>query len=391
MSSDPYPLYAAVSEHCPVTQVEGLGWYAALSFETVEQVLLQRGGSHGYVEFQKMRAPDGDQQPYCKAAMDFVFVMEGNDHRRVRGAFTRAFTKARVDALRPFIRKNAHELIDGFQARSECELMASFCRPLPLATISAMLGVSPQDQAKVAGLISGYALAFQFFPLDGTQVAATNDAVLGLQEYFGGLVARRREQPPGEDLMFALIAEADAGNLSEAELLAQVYGLYAVGHETTAMSMGNSTLCFLDHPDQLEIMRSDPALVPGAVSETMRHHGLVQGTQRIFTEDIEVAGHTVPAGTPIVAFLASANRDDAAFPDPDRFDVTRARTAPHLAFGRGAHACAGQQLALAQLEIGIEVLFERLPGLALAGEVEWNTTSLVFHGPDRLPVRWDVP
>jgi cytochrome P450 len=122
----------------------------------------------------------------------------------------------------------------------------------------------------------------------------------------------------------------------------------------------------------------------------MRHHGLVQGTQRIFTEDIEVAGQTVPAGTPIVAFLASANRDDAAFPDADRFDITRTRTAKHLAFGRGAHACAGQQLALAQLEVGIEVLFERLPGLALAGEVEWNTTSLVFHGPDRLPVRWDA-
>lgn len=389
---DPYPVYERLREHGPLHEVEGLGWYAAMGYEAASQVINATDGEIRFVEFQEQRVgPDVDasEQPYCKGAAEFVLMKTGADHRRLRGAFIRNFTRPRVESMRPQIERTAHELIDRLEADGEVELIGAYCMQLPLTTISQLLGVPEEDQARVAHLMEGFAVALQWLPLGETQLAKANEAISGLGEYFGELISERRSNP-GDDLLSALIAEADAGEITEAELLSNAWGLYAAGHETTGSAIGNAVLCMIDHPDQLELMLADRSLVPKAVTEIMRYRGLAQGAHRIFDHEVEVAGTKVPADTPIVSYFASANRDAAVIEDPNRFDITREQPVRHLSFSGGPHTCAGQHLAVVEMEYAIEVLFSRLQGLEVVGGITWNKDALLFQGPIEMNVRWET-
>lgn len=386
---DPYPIYQRLREHGPIHPVDGLGWWAAMGYDAASQVISASDGEIRYVEFQKLRAPDGDQQPYCKGAADFVLMKTGKDHRRLRHAFVRTFTRPRVEALRPQIERTAHALIDGFATDGEVELIGRYCMQLPLDTISQLLGVPREDQPKVAHLMEGFAVALQWLPLSEEELQMANDAITGLQEYFRVLIAERRAHR-GDDLLSALIGEADAGAITEDELVANAWGLYAAGHETTGSAIGNGVLCLIDHPDQLALMLSDRTLVPKAVEEIMRFRGLAQGAHRIFDHEVEIAGKKIPAGTPIVSYFASANRDETKVDDPNRFDITRQQKIRHLSFSGGPHTCAGQHLAVAEMEIAIEVLFSRLEDLQVVGDIRWNEHAILFQGPTRMNVRFSA-
>ena len=386
---DPYPVYERLREFGPVHHIDGLGWYAAFGYEAAAQVINSTDGEIRFVEFQKLRAPNAEEQPYCKGAAEFVLMKTGKDHRRLRGAFIRTFTRPRVEAMRPEIERTAHELIDRFEADGETELISNYCMKLPLTTISRLLDVPETDQGKIAHLMEGFAVALQWLPMDESQLKKANDAISGLGEYFGALIAERR-QHPGDDLLSALIAEADAGEMTDAELLSNAWGLYAAGHETTGSAIGNAVLVLIEHPDQAELMLSDRALVPKAVDEIMRFRGLAQGAHRIFDHEVVIAGHTIPPDTPIVSYFASANRDASVVPDPNRFDITRTQPVRHLSFSGGPHTCAGQHLAVVQMEYAVEVLFSRLKGLEVVGPITWNTDALLFQGPIVMHVRWDT-
>jgi cytochrome P450 len=387
---DPYPVYEALRKQAPVHHIDGLGWYAAFGYEAAAQVINATDGEIRFVEFQKLRAPDAEQQPYCKGAAEFVLMKTGKDHRRLRGAFIRTFTRPRVEAMRPEIEATAHALIDRFEAGGETELIANYCMKLPLTIISRLLAVPEADQAQVAHLMEGFAVALQWLPMDESQLKKANDAITGLGEYFGELIADRRRHP-GDDLLSALIAEADAGEMTEAELLSNAWGLYAAGHETTGSAIGNAVLALIEHPDQAELMLSDRTkLVPKAVDEIMRYRGLAQGAHRIFDHEVVIAGRTIPPDTPIVSYFASANRDEAVIPQPNRFDITRAQPVRHLSFSGGPHTCAGQHLAVVQMEHAIEALFSRLKRLEVAGPITWNKDALLFQGPIVMKVRWEV-
>ena len=259
----------------------------------------------------------------------------GKDHRRIRQAFIRTFTRPWVEAMRPQIEQTANELVDGFEADGEVELIGRYCMQLPLDTISQLLGVPREDQGKVAHLMEGFAVAMQWLPSPEEELRMANDAITGLQEYFGALISERRADPE-DDLLSALIAEADSGELTEDELVANAWGLYAAGHETTGSAIGNAVLCLIDHPDQLELMLSDRSLAPKAVQEIMRFTGLAQGAHRIFDHEVEIAGQRIPADTPIVSYFASANRDETKVEDPNRFDIRREQTIRHLSFSGAA-------------------------------------------------------
>ena len=384
---DPYPVYERLRGHGPVHQIKGLGWYAAMGYEAAAEVINSRDGEIRYADFQKLRAPGADQQPYCRGASEFVLMKSGADHKRVRGTFIRTFTRSRVEAMRPEIEATAHQLIDRFEADRRTELIGNYCMKLPLTIISRMLGVPESDQGKVEHLMEGFAIAMQWVPLDESTLGKANDAIIGLDEYFTDLIAQRRKHP-GDDVLSALIAEADAGELTEAELVANAWGLYAAGHETTGSAIGNAVLCLIDHPDQLEMMLADRSLVPGAVTEIMRYRGLAQGAHRIFDHELQFGGTTIPAGTPIVSYFASANRDENVVADPNRFDITRKQTIRHLSFSGGPHTCAGQHLAVVQMEHAIEALFSRLKGLRVVDEITWNEDAILFQGPISMTVGW---
>jgi cytochrome P450 len=205
--------------------------------------------------------------------------------------------------------------------------------------------------------------------------------------YLEGLLAAKRARPD-DDLLSALITARDSeGSLSEDELVSMAFLLLVAGYITTVNLIGAGMAALLSHPDQLKLLLTDPALLPGAVEEFLRYDGPVNpGVVRFPTEDLEIGGVRVPRGATVLIATAVADRDPARFADPDRLDVTRTENA-HLAFGHGAHYCLGAPLARLEGEIAIGTALRRLPDLALAvppEELDWQVASL--RGPKRLPV-----
>jgi cytochrome P450 len=195
---------------------------------------------------------------------------------------------------------------------------------------------------------------------------------------------------PDNAIISALIEDCDQeGALSEAELVTTTFLLLFAGHQTTADFLGNATLALLTHPEQLELLRTSPQLLPSAIEELLRFDGpLPVASPRIATEDVEYQGACIPQGAIVGVVINSANHDPAHFADPDRLDLRRVR-GPHLGFGHGVHYCLGVSLARMEAQIGLGALLRRLPGLRLAvpvGEVRRLPAASPFRGLLELPV-----
>jgi cytochrome P450 len=201
----------------------------------------------------------------------------------------------------------------------------------------------------------------------------------------GHLEHLRRE--PGDNVLSALVHSRSAeGRLTEDELTSTALLVLAAGFETTVNLIGNGAALLTAHPQQLEVLRSEPARWTNAVDEVLRHDSPVQRTGRIAHRDTTVAGEPVRAGTAIVIQLGGANRDPAVFADPNRFDITRANAADHVAFSSGIHYCIGAGLARMEGEVGLRALFDRFPDLAPTAPPHRRPTR-VLRGFDAMPVR----
>jgi cytochrome P450 len=213
---------------------------------------------------------------------------------------------------------------------------------------------------------------------------------MALLRYIKKQVKSRRAEPK-DDLLSALVLAEEAGEtLSEDELLAMVSLLLIAGHETTVNLIGNGTLALLEHPDQMEKLRGDPALVKPAIEELLRYDSpLETATERFAREDVSIAGVTIPRGEMVFAVIASANRDPAQFERPDTLDLAREPNR-HLSFGQGVHYCLGAPLARLEGQIAINTLLSRSPDLRLAVPSEtlrWRR-GLVLRGLEALPVEF---
>jgi cytochrome P450 len=206
-------------------------------------------------------------------------------------------------------------------------------------------------------------------------------------EYIAEVVAERR-QSPRDDLISTLVQAGEGeGTLTEGEAIAFTMLLLVAGNETTTNLIGNAVLALLAHPQELARVRANPGLVPALVEETLRYDSPVQGLFRQTTEDVELAGTSLPKGALLMLLFASANRDERQFPDPERFDVTR-NPRGHLAFGFGIHFCLGAALARLEARIALESLLARCDEISRPEEaVEW-IDSLLLRGPRSLPLRF---
>jgi cytochrome P450 len=206
--------------------------------------------------------------------------------------------------------------------------------------------------------------------------------------YMRELIRQRRAEP-ADDLMTALIeARDERDRLSELELVDMCAGLLLAGHETTATQIPNFVHVLLEHPEHWAALRADPDLIPAAVEELTRFVplGAAAGFARYATEDIEVGGVLVRAGEPVLVAVGAANRDALRFAEPGKLRFDREEN-PHIGFGHGVHHCLGAPLARAELQEALRVLVDRLPGLHLAGDIEWKT-QMIVRGPRTMPVGW---
>ncbi|MFJ6012939.1 cytochrome P450 [Streptomyces sp. NPDC092952] len=338
----------------------------------------------GDQRFSRAAAASHDEPRQSEGKRDGgILGMDPPDHTRLRSLVAKAFTVRQVEKLRPQVRELTGELLDAMEATgAPADLVDLFALPLPVAVICRMLGVPTEDRPLFRKWSDD---ALSTSSLTAEEFEASREE---LRSYMAGLIEQHR-QAPQDDLMTALIEARDGGDrLSELELVDLCVGILVAGHETTASQIPNFVLTLLDHPDQLTRLRAEPSLVPNAVEELLRFVPLGSGAgqARYATEDIEVGGTLVRAGSPVLVAVGAANRDALRFSAPGVLDIAREGN-QHLGFGHGVHHCLGAPLARLELQEALSALITRFPGLRLAADVTWKSEMLV-RGPRVMPVEW---
>lgn len=304
---------------------------------------------------------------------------EHNVHRRM---LISSFSVRRIAALRPTVQRLVDDLIDRMLAQGPpSDLVTSFARPVPSMVISQMLGVPYADHAFFEGQAQ--------IAVGATVESESAAAFAELARYLDGLV-RAKTAEPGDGLLDELIAaQAGGGGLDRTDLVNMALLLLVAGHETTTNAIATGVLTLLDHPDQLDALREEPALIHKTVEELLRYLSVADGAGRYAKRDVELGGQQVKAGDGLVVAISAANRDKAAFADPDAFSVRRAER-HHMAFGYGVHQCIGQNLARLEMEVSLATLFRRVPGLRVVprtADVPLKNAASV-QGVVELPVTW---
>jgi cytochrome P450 len=312
-----------------------------------------------------------------------MLMSDPPDHTRLRKLVTSVFTRRRIEKIAPRIQQMTDELLTALDGVESVDLVPALAYPLPLGVICELLGI-PEESWGDFRAWSTPIVAPGIFSFEEFQAAAT-----ALLDFTRALIEDKRRAPQ-DDLLSDLVAARDgAERLTEDELTSMIYLLVVAGHETTVNLIANGVRALLTHPDQLALLRDDPALLEPAIEELLRYDGPVQNTLPYWTtEPVEVGETTIPAGEIVVMSLNAANRDPAQFPHGDRLDLTR-QGAGHTAFGHGLHYCLGAPLARVEARIAIGTLLDRFPDLRLnvpADSLTWNP-SMIMNGLTSLPVR----
>ena len=314
-----------------------------------------------------------------------MLAVEPPDHTRYRRLVSKVFTARAVEGLRARTQAVADDLLDRLADRPQADLVTTYAGLLPISVISAVLGMPAHTHARVLQLGNAAAASLDV-GLPWREFRQVDAALREFQALLGAHLAQLRREP-GDDLFSQLVqAEDESGGLTDTELLATAGLLLAAGFETTVNLLSSATVLLVEHPEQLALLRADPALWPGAVEEALRLEGPVQMTGRVAAREVELAGQTVPRGALIITYLGGANRDPEVFDDPHTFDVRRPNAREHLTFSAGRHFCLGAALARLEGEVGLRSLFERFPDLALDGPGVRRGTR-VLRGWEELPVR----
>ncbi len=314
-----------------------------------------------------------------------ILNAEGDVHVRLRRLVAPAFSPRSADRLRPFMREVVNGLVDPLTATGRSEIVADVCEPYPIPIICELLGAPKEDWQLFSRLATDVLRIFSDNLSEVIQLIM--DAQDELNEYTRTLIEQRRDVPRDDLLTELIAAEEEGDRLTSDELEMMVEAVIVGGTDTTRNQLGLALALFAEHPDQWNILRERPDLAPRAVEEVMRYHGAVGGTVRFASEDIEYNGVLFPKGTIMSTSMGTGNFDKSVFPDPDRFDITREPVGqPQLSFGAGIHYCLGASLARAELQEAFVTMSQRMPNLALAGEVEYKPSGVGIFGPARLPV-----
>ncbi|STZ26091.1 cytochrome P450 [Mycolicibacterium aichiense] len=369
-----------------VTAVNAFGMqvYLITRYDDVRAVLsdhehFANGRPPGFVVPGAPQLPEEEQ---ASNRAGNLLALDPPQHTRLRRMLTGEFTVRRMKALEPRIVEIVESRLDALEtAGSPADLVAEFALPIPSLVICELLGVPYSDRDDFQRRSARQ--------LDlSIPIPERLELVRQGREYMGTLVTAARHAP-GEDMLGMLVRDHGT-ELSDNELIGIAGLLLLAGHETTSNMLGLGTLALLRHPDQLAAVRDDPDAVAPAVEELLRWLSIVHSSiPRLATTDTEVAGVAIPAGSLVLASLASGNRDAAFVDDPDVLDIRR-DIVSHLAFGHGVHHCLGAPLARMEMRIAFPALLRRFPALACAepfDDIEFKPFHFIY-GLRSLPVAW---
>lgn len=386
---DPPARYAALRDEAPVVRAMlpgGQPAWLVSGHENVRRILTDpRVSSDRFAPGFPTVVPITEAQRRRAAFGRSLIGTDPPVHTDQRRMLITEFTVKRVQALRPRIDEIVNERIDAILAAgagNPVDLVKELALPVPSLVICELLGVPYADRDFFQGRTK-VLIRRSTAPAD-REVASTE-----LNDYFERLITAK-EADPGDDLLGRLIVRnRETGVFTHDLLVGLATLLLLAGHETTANVIALGTLALLEHPEQRAALVADPDLAPATVEEMLRFLTIVEAGFRVATGDIEIGGVTIKAGEGIVALGASANRDDAAFTDPDHLDIARGAR-HHVAFGYGIHQCLGQNLARMELDIVFRTLFRRIPTLKLAvdlAKLPFKDDAFIY-GVYELPVSW---
>ncbi len=377
---DPYPIYKRLRDEAPAYRNRELGFWALSRHADVQAALRD---TELYSSRDGVSLDPAASHPGADATMSFL-AMDPPRHTRMRALVYRGFTPRRVTDLEARIREITTAHIDGFIERGECDFIQDFAGKLPMDVISEMLGVPEADRDELrswADAVVHREDGMVDVPPAGMQAAAN------ILAYFHELVAEREKQPR-DDLTGALLeAEIEGDRLSPREILGFLFLMIVAGNETTTKLLGNAVYWISKNPGEREKLRSDPGLIPRWVEETLRYDGSTQALARTLARDVELHGEKLREGDRLVVLLGSANRDERAWEDPDRYDILR-NTNAMLSFGYGAHFCMGAALARLEGRIVLEEVQRRLGDFEIFPEKLVRIHSINVRGFASMPIEF---
>jgi cytochrome P450 len=311
---------------------------------------------------------------------------DGARQRKLRQPFNGPFApKAVQTSMAAPIAAYVHHLIDTFEERGETDLKTAFADPLALWTVMTVLGLPIHEFLTVRSWFTDIAHALGNFTRDPEVRERGRAAASAFGDYAAAHLARLRRSPDSS----VLAAAASSGTLSDEEILAAARVIVFGGLETTSAMLANTLWALLCHPVQFAAVRASPALLPQAIEEALRWEPPVQSCTRFVTRPVVVQGVTLSPGEMVQCMVGAANRDPEHFTDPDLFEPSRTNARDHLSFAMGKHFCLGAALARLEGEIGLRLLFERLPGLRLDSARPSSPRGHEFRSPPTLHVQWD--
>ena len=323
--------------------------------------------------------------------VDTMLTADPPEQKRFRSLVNKAFSKRRVQKLVPRIEVLADELLERFAAKGRVELRSEFAVPLPLTVIAEQLGVPRSDLARFKKWSDGFVAQLSQMADRDQQLEAAR-MIVEFQHYFAKVVESRSAEPQ-DDIITDLVHARVEGErpLDMAETLSILQQLLVAGNETTASAISEGMWLLIRNPDQLAKVRERPELVPNMIEEVLRLATPTANMWRVTKADTELGGVAIPAGSFVMLRYASANRDEAVFPEPDRFDVERENVAEHIAFGKGIHFCLGAELARAEMNVAFPRLLERLrsPRLAAGAPPPRYVPNILLHGLESLEIEFD--
>jgi cytochrome P450 len=380
MQEDPFPSYRHFLAHEPCSYNPKMDFYALFRFEDVWDATLD------WKAYSSSLGPSLENRGQIPGELFSIIGMDPPRHTRVRNIVSRGFTPRRIAALEPRIRAIARSHLDALAGQRSFDLQAEFAVKFPMDVISLLLGFPPESRGEFRRNIDA---SLERAP-DERGAHPGLDAIERSQAMIRALLAERRKSP--QDDLLSLMAEAhydDAEGepraLTDAEIGAFCNLLGGAGAETTTKLIGNLAVYLWQNPEQRALAWSEPRWIPAAIEEALRFDAPSQYQGRVAQRDTRWHGVTIPAGARVALVTGSAGRDEREYPEPDRFDVRRARDRT-LYFGHGQHVCIGKALARLEARIALEEIRERFPRYEVDAAGLVRTHQANVRGFARVPI-----
>ncbi|BEK91439.1 cytochrome P450 [Nocardia seriolae] len=310
-------------------------------------------------------------------------MMDDPRHAEVRRLLTPSVAPRTLKLIEDDLRQRAATIVDAALGKGDCDFLIDLAAELPLQAVAQLLGVPQEDRHQLFGWAN---VTLDYDDRDLGEATARSQAALAETRAYGARLLAAKTADPAEDLMsLAAHATIDGQPLTDMEKAMLFSLLIAAGSETTRNSIAVGMLALIERPEIWRSLRADRSRLDGAVEEMLRWASSTSYNRRTATRDTELGEQRIRAGDKVTLWWTSANRDEAVFPEPHRFDIGR-RPNPHLAFGRGGHFCLGSNLARMEMRVLVDALLDRVETTELTGPVEY-TRSNKHTGVRHMPVR----